>query len=36
MGGGLTPPILDVGNDDYFQHNNPGCPDLADSPFLIP
>ena len=28
--------ILDVGNDDYFNHNIPNCPDLADSAFLMP
>jgi hypothetical protein len=29
-----TPSVLDVGRDDYFDANVPGCPDLADSPFL--
>jgi len=28
------PSILDVGGDDYFGHNNVGCPDLRESPFL--
>jgi hypothetical protein len=28
--------ILDVGNDDYFNHDNPACLDLADSAFLEP
>ena len=27
---------LDLGRDDYFDHDNEGCPDVADSPFLIP
>ena len=26
---------LDVGRNDYFDHNIDGCTDLADSPFLI-
>ena len=25
---------LDVGRDDYFMANVPGCPDLSDSPYL--
>lgn len=25
---------LDAGRDDYFRTNIPGCPDLADSPYL--
>lgn len=24
---------IDVGNDDYLDHSNAGCPDIADSPF---
>ncbi len=28
--------ILDVGNDDYFNHDNKACLDLADSVFLEP
>ncbi len=28
--------VLDYGNDDYFDHGIPDCPDLADSPFLTP
>jgi hypothetical protein len=27
---------LDPGNDDYFKHNIPNCPDLANSVFLDP
>ena len=27
---------LDLGRDDYFGHDNEGCLDVADSPFLIP
>ncbi len=27
------PIVLDVNNDDYFLHDNAGCPDIADSPF---
>ncbi len=27
---------LDPGNDDYFNHDIPNCPDLADSVFLEP
>lgn len=30
------PPLLDVNRDDYFEHDNPGCLDLADSAFLEP
>ena len=30
------PSLLDVGRDDYFEHNNPGCLDLAKSIFLDP
>jgi hypothetical protein len=30
------PSILDIGHDDYFQYNRPGCLDLAKSPFLEP
>jgi hypothetical protein len=26
--------MLDVGNDDYYNHSNDGCPDIADSPLL--
>jgi Divergent InlB B-repeat domain len=29
-----VPSVLDVGRDDYFDAPVPGCPDLADSPFL--
>jgi len=28
--------VLDRNNDDYFNHEIPGCPDLADSVFLDP
>jgi hypothetical protein len=28
--------LLDPGNDDYFKHNIPNCPDLAKSVFLDP
>jgi hypothetical protein len=28
------PPSLDIGNDDYFNHSIPSCPDFADSPYL--
>jgi hypothetical protein len=28
----LAKPVL--GNDDYFMHNNPGCPDLAHNPVV--
>jgi hypothetical protein len=28
------PRTLDVGRDDYFEANVPGCSDLSDSPFL--
>lgn len=31
-----TPSILDYGNDDYFNHGNPFCTDLAKSVFLSP
>ena len=30
----LSGVALDAGNDDYFGHDDPGCADLADSPFL--
>ena len=30
------PPRMDIGNDDYFQHNNAGCLDLANSGFINP
>jgi hypothetical protein len=30
------PEALDVGGDDYFEHGNGGCLDLADSPYLTP
>jgi hypothetical protein len=30
------PSILDVGHDDYFEHHNAGCADLAKSAFLDP
>ncbi|MDA1189008.1 MAG: hypothetical protein O2854_04945 [Chloroflexi bacterium] len=39
MKSGLSPDdqiILDVGNNDYFDHNIEGCPDFADSVFLEP
>ena len=26
--------MLDVGNDDYYNHSNADCPDIADSPLL--
>lgn len=29
-------PILDVGRDDYYQHTNPNCLDIARSPFFEP
>lgn len=29
-----NPSIIDVGNNDYFKHNN-ACADLEDSPYLI-
>jgi hypothetical protein len=29
-----TPSVLDYHNDDYFGHENPDCPDFADSPYL--
>ncbi len=28
------PRYLDIGHDDYYDHSNPACPDLADSPYL--
>ncbi len=28
------PSTLDIGNDDYFNHNNPNCLDLAKSDYL--
>jgi len=31
-----SPAELDVGNDDYFDHDNADCLDLADSVFLDP
>ena len=31
-----SPAELDVGRDDYFEHDIPNCPDLADSVFLDP
>lgn len=31
-----TPSILDVGRNDYFEHTNPDCLDLAKSAFLEP
>jgi hypothetical protein len=33
---GVQPFILDVGNDDYFNANIPGCPDLSKSVFFEP
>jgi hypothetical protein len=30
------PAILDSGNNDYYRHSQPGCPDLASSVFLDP
>jgi hypothetical protein len=30
------PSVLDIGRDDYFKHNNPGCLDLANSPYMTP
>ena len=30
------PDTLDIGHDDYFNANIPGCPDLANSAFLTP
>ncbi len=30
------PDTLDPGRDDYFDHDNTGCYDVADSPFLSP
>jgi hypothetical protein len=26
--------VLDQGNDDYYAHDDAGCPDFADSPYL--
>ena len=26
---------LDVGHDDYYLHGRAGCPDLAQSPYLV-
>jgi hypothetical protein len=34
--GKAFPPRLDVDRDDYFEHDIPDCPDLADSAFLEP
>lgn len=31
-----TPAVLDLGRDDYFDHGDPMCPDLARSVFLEP
>ncbi len=31
-----SPVLLDEGNNDYFMHEIPGCPDVADSPYLAP
>jgi hypothetical protein len=28
------PSVLDIGHDDYFKHNTPGCLDLAGSPYM--
>jgi hypothetical protein len=28
------PSVLDIGRNDYFKHNNPGCLDLARSPYM--
>jgi hypothetical protein len=33
---GWNPQRLDVGRDDYYEHSQPGCPDLSDSPYLTP
>jgi hypothetical protein len=30
------PKLLDPGRDDYYGHNNPGCLDVEDSPFIAP
>jgi len=30
------PPRLDIGNDDYFRHGNPDCPDLANVGYIVP
>lgn len=30
------PPKLDIGNDDYFRHGNPDCPDLANVGYIDP
>ena len=30
------PPRLDIGNDDYFRHGNPDCPDLANVGYIDP
>lgn len=30
------PATIDIGGDDYFDHDQPGCLDLADSAFLEP
>jgi len=34
--GKAFPPVLDANRDDYFEHDNPGCLDLANSAFLEP
>jgi hypothetical protein len=28
-------PVLDVGHDDYFRANIPGCPDLDNNPYVV-
>jgi hypothetical protein len=28
--------VLDVNHDDYYRAHIPGCPDLSDSPYLMP
>lgn len=30
------PDEIDHNRDDYFWHQNDGCPDLADSPYVVP
>ena len=30
------PPRLDIGNDDYFRHENQDCPDLANVGYIVP
>ena len=34
LGSNLLPKQLDIDRNDYFDHNNPNCLDVADSPFI--